>query len=102
MRSGLMHTIIHEIGHAVHYHNARGRFYNLNFAFFKGKAEGGRTYQEIAETEVSGYGNNPREIADPRLLWRLAHRPLWVAGIVAARLSAVLHVLALSFGPITR
>ena len=40
-------------------------------------------------------------IADPRLLWRLAHRPLWVAGIVADGLSAVLHVLALSFGPIT-
>jgi drug/metabolite transporter (DMT)-like permease len=40
-------------------------------------------------------------IADPRLLWRLAHRPLWVAGIVADGLSAVLQVLALSFGPVT-
>ena len=39
--------------------------------------------------------------ADPRLLWRLAHRPLWVAGIAADGISAVLHVLALSFGPIT-
>ena len=58
----LMHTIIHEIGHAVHYHNARGRFYNLNFAFFKGKAASGRTYQKIAATEVSDYGSNPREM----------------------------------------
>ena len=40
-------------------------------------------------------------IADPRLLWRLAHRPLWVAGIVADGVSALLHVVALSFGPIT-
>ncbi len=58
----LIHTIIHEIGHAVHYHNDRGRFYNLNFAFFKGNAEDGRSYQQIAQTEVSGYGSNPREM----------------------------------------
>ncbi len=39
-------------------------------------------------------------VADPRLLWRLAHRPIWLAGIVADGLSAALHILALSLGPI--
>jgi hypothetical protein len=58
----LVHTLIHEIGHAMHYHNDRSRFYNLNFAFFKGKHSDGRSYQQIAESEVSGYGNNPREM----------------------------------------
>lgn len=58
----LVHTIIHEIGHALHYHNARGQFYNLNFAYFKGRNADGRSFQEIAQREVSAYGSNPREM----------------------------------------
>lgn len=38
--------------------------------------------------------------SDPRLLWRLAHRPWWLAGIVADIVSAGLHILALSLGGI--
>lgn len=40
-------------------------------------------------------------VVDPRLLWRLAHRPLWLAGTVADALAVVLHVVALSFGPVS-
>ena len=40
-------------------------------------------------------------VADPRLLWRLAHRPLWVAGVAATGLGAGLHLVALSQGPLT-
>lgn len=38
--------------------------------------------------------------SDPRLLWRLAHRPWWLVGIVADVMSAGLHILALSLGAI--
>jgi hypothetical protein len=50
------------LGHACHYDNDRSIFYNLNFARFSGSAAEGRTYQQIAEEDVSGYGNNPREM----------------------------------------
>ncbi|MET3807776.1 drug/metabolite transporter (DMT)-like permease [Nakamurella sp. UYEF19] len=40
-------------------------------------------------------------VADPRLLMKLARRPLWLAGIVADILAAVLHVVALGLGSIT-
>lgn len=40
-------------------------------------------------------------MADPRLLWQLAHRPLWLAGIAATGLGATLHLFALSRGPLT-
>jgi len=39
-------------------------------------------------------------VADVRLLWRLAHRPLWLIGILADVLAAVLHAVALGFGSI--
>lgn len=39
-------------------------------------------------------------VADPRLLWRLAHRPLWLAGVLADALAAGLHILALALGSI--
>ncbi len=39
-------------------------------------------------------------VADPRLLVRLAHRPIWLTGVCADGLSAALHVLALSQGSI--
>ncbi len=61
----LVHTIIHELGHAMHYHHDRGRFYNLNFAAFTtGKdTASGDSYGDIALKHVSGYaGNNPREM----------------------------------------
>jgi hypothetical protein len=66
--SSLVHTMIHEMGHAMHYHNARGQFYNLNFATFSGVADQGgkdgadRGWGEFAAAEVSDYGaGNPRE-----------------------------------------
>lgn len=42
----------------------------------------------------------PITVLDARLLWRLAHRPIWLLGIVADGLSATLHILALSLGSI--
>jgi drug/metabolite transporter (DMT)-like permease len=38
--------------------------------------------------------------SDPRLLWRLAQRPWWLAGIAADLASAALHVWALAKGSI--
>lgn len=40
-------------------------------------------------------------VVDPRLLWRLAHRPLWLVGIAADGLAVVLQIVALSFGPVS-
>ena len=37
-------------------------------------------------------------VADPRLLWKLCHRPLWLVGTLADLGSMALHVLALSVG----
>ncbi len=51
--------------------------------------------QQREAGRANGYG-----VADPRLLWKLAHRPVWLAGIAADALSAALHVLALSLGSI--
>jgi len=42
-----------------------------------------------------------RGIANPAMLWQLAHRPWWLAAIAAQGLGASLHLLALSFGPLT-
>lgn len=39
-------------------------------------------------------------VADPRLLFRLARRPIWLIGVGADGLAAVLHVVALSQGSI--
>jgi hypothetical protein len=62
--NALVHTIIHELGHAMHYQHDKGRFYNLNFAMFTGKdTASGDSYQDIAMRDVSGYGGgNPREM----------------------------------------
>ena len=62
--NALVHTIIHELGHAMHYQHDKGRFYNLNFAAFTGKdTASGDSYQDIAMRDVSGYGGgNPREM----------------------------------------
>lgn len=40
-------------------------------------------------------------VANPRLLWQLARRPLWLAGIGATGLGAGLHLFALSEAPLT-
>ncbi len=42
-----------------------------------------------------------RGMANPRLLWQLAHRPVWLAGIAATGLGAGLHLFALSKGSLT-
>jgi drug/metabolite transporter (DMT)-like permease len=43
---------------------------------------------------------HPTGASDPRLLWRLAQRPWWLAGIAADVVSAGLHVWALAKGSI--
>lgn len=40
-------------------------------------------------------------VTDPRLLWRLAHRPLWWWGVTATVLGGALHLYALSKTPLT-
>src|SRR5580765_2468652 len=50
--------------------------------------------REALRTNASG-------VVDPRLLWRLAHRPLWLLGIVADLAAAILQVLALALGPVS-
>lgn len=58
----LVHSIVHELGHTMHYMNDRGRFHNLGFTSW-GKGPGGRPAQDIALNEVSQYAaNNPREL----------------------------------------
>lgn len=42
-----------------------------------------------------------RGMANPRLLWQLAHRPMWLAGIGATGFGAGLHLFALSKGSLT-
>lgn len=51
-------------------------------------------HHEAARATTSG-------VANPRLLWQLAHRPLWLAGVGATGSGAGLHVLALAHGPLT-
>ena len=39
-------------------------------------------------------------LGDPRMLWRLAHRPLWLLGVLADAVSAGLHIGALALGSV--
>ncbi|MBD2450055.1 alpha/beta fold hydrolase [Nostoc sp. FACHB-152] len=54
-------TIVHELGHAVHYHNAKGKFHGLWGTHFKGTDSTGKPLTQLAQEEVSEYGNRPRE-----------------------------------------
>lgn len=51
--------------------------------------------QALATHEVSTSG-----LADPRLVWRLAHNPRWLAGTAATLAGLVLQLVALGFGPL--
>ncbi len=54
-------TVVHELGHLMHYQNAPGKFFSLSFTSLKSSKEGS-TALKTAMDEVSGYGsNNPRE-----------------------------------------
>jgi hypothetical protein len=59
-------TIVHELGHMLHFHNDPKKFQGLWGTMFKGKGKtktGGETTLEmVAATEVSEYGNKPREM----------------------------------------
>ena len=46
------------------------------------------------------YAVQDAPLMDTGLLWRLAHRPRWLAGVAADIASAALHVLALSLGSV--
>ena len=48
-------SVVHEMGHMMHYHNAPGKFFGLHMTTFKGPSS------NLAVTEVSAYGSNPRE-----------------------------------------
>ncbi|MDX3236934.1 DMT family transporter [Streptomyces sp. ME03-5709C] len=50
--------------------------------------------QEAAATMPAG------ESLRPRLIWALAHRPLWLAGIALSAFSFVVQGVALAFGPL--
>ncbi|MCX5317882.1 DMT family transporter [Streptomyces sp. NBC_00154] len=41
-----------------------------------------------------------KESLRPRLIWALAHRPLWLAGIALSAFSFVIQGVALAFGPL--
>ena len=41
------------------------------------------------------------EAVHPGLLWRLARRPMWLAGFVVGGIGAALHLVALTSGPLT-
>lgn len=41
---------------------------------------------------------NSGGVADPRLIWKLCHRPLWLVGTLADLGSMALHIFALSMG----
>ncbi|MGN6242898.1 MAG: hypothetical protein ACTHQ3_04410 [Motilibacteraceae bacterium] len=55
-------TIVHELGHMLHFHNDPGKFQGMWGSVFRGEHTDGRAYQEIAVKEVSEYGSKPREM----------------------------------------
>jgi hypothetical protein len=55
-------TIVHELGHFMHYQNSPEKFTGLTMAGFKGTAPDGTPWQSYVSEFVSQYGsNNPRE-----------------------------------------
>jgi hypothetical protein len=48
-------SVVHEMGHMMHYRNAPGKFLGLHGTTFTG------VNGNLASTEVSAYGSNPRE-----------------------------------------
>jgi hypothetical protein len=71
-KDAMVHSIVHELGHAMHYHNDRAGFYNLSFAQFKGLAADGEMRKNMVQSEVSIYGaGNPREMVAEVFLGRI-------------------------------
>jgi hypothetical protein len=54
-------TIVHELGHVLHYVTAPAKFHGLWGTGFTGTAPSGKGAGVVATTEVSQYGNKPRE-----------------------------------------
>ena len=62
---------------------------------------GAMIYGLSAVLEQRSVGQVPeRGVFAPRLLWDLAHRPIWLASIVATLAGAALQAIALHFGPL--
>jgi hypothetical protein len=54
-------SIVHEFGHAVHFKSAPGKYHGLWGTSFTGKTPSGKPASQVANAEVSQYGNKPRE-----------------------------------------
>jgi hypothetical protein len=54
-------TIVHELGHVLHFVTAPAKFHGLWGTSFTGTAPSGKATSMVATTEVSQYGNKPRE-----------------------------------------
>jgi hypothetical protein len=54
-------TIVHEMGHALHFTTAPAKFHGLWGTTFSGNAPSGKATGLVATTEVSQYGSKPRE-----------------------------------------
>jgi hypothetical protein len=54
-------SIVHEIGHALHFTESPGKFHGLWGSSFTGKAPSGKQSSQVANAEVSQYGGKPRE-----------------------------------------
>ncbi len=67
-------TIVHELGHALHYRNDPARFHGLAFSMFSGTDRSGRSYQDWSK-EVSEYGSSPREMVAEVFLGLVYGRP---------------------------
>ena len=62
---------------------------------------GAMIYGLSAVLEQRSVGQVPeRGVFAPRLLWDLAHRPIWLASIAATLAGAALQAIALHFGPL--
>ena len=55
-------TLVHEMGHMMHFFHSKGKFTQLNFSTWKGLAPDGTPWADYVNAGVSQYGaGNPRE-----------------------------------------
>jgi hypothetical protein len=54
-------TLVHEMGHAIHFATAPAKYHGLWGTSFTGTTSSGKQSSQVANAEVSQYGNKPRE-----------------------------------------